>query len=144
MSRSLSSQRFSFVWVGFLCSSLLVLNPAPLFSEEQSAAKIPEEIVLQKTEAPKDELLKIEGEILEVEELKEPKGSAIYTVKDLATGKTLQLFADSYRSLIYMGGVSKPAGDILGGSKVTIIYRKSPDREMPEIAFAKVAGSHHS
>ena len=46
------------------------------------------------------ELLTIEGEILEVDELKEPAGSAIYLVKNFATGETLKLFADAYRSVV--------------------------------------------
>lgn len=87
---------------------------------------------------------KLVGEIMEVEELKEPKGGAIYTVKDLSSGSTLKLFADPYRSLIQMGGEKKQAGDVLGGSKVTIIYRKSNDRDIPEIIFAKVTSSYYS
>jgi len=87
---------------------------------------------------------KLEGEIMEVEELNKPKGSAIYTVKDLSSGSTLKLFVDPYRSLIQMGGTRKQAGDVLGGTKVTIIYRKSPDREIPEIIFAKVTSSYYS
>ena len=88
--------------------------------------------------------MRLNGEIMEVEELKEPKGSAIYTVKDLASGKMLKLFADPYRSLIQMGGAQKSAADVMGGSKVTIIYRKSPDRDIPEIVFAKVTSSYYS
>ncbi len=89
-------------------------------------------------------LTKLECEVMEVEELKEPKGGAVYTVKDLSSGSTLRLFADPYRSLIQIGGIKKQAGDVLGGSKVTIIYQKSPDRDIPEIVFAKVTSSYYS
>jgi len=89
-------------------------------------------------------LKRLEAEIMEVEELKEPKGSVIFTVKDLSSGATLRLFADPYTSLVQMGGSQKQAGDVLGGSKVTIIYRKSPDRDIPEIIFAKVTSSYYS
>ena len=87
-------------------------------------------------------LFKLNGEVLEVEELKEPLGSAIYTIKDLTSGTTVKLLADRYRSLIKIGDAAKPAGDILGGSKVTIIYQKSADQKLPEIVFAKVTNSY--
>ena len=89
-------------------------------------------------------LIKLDGEILEVEELKQPEGSAIYTVKDLSSGKTLRLFAHSYRTLVRMGTLSKTVGDVLGGSKVTIIYRNSPGKDVPEIIFVKVISSYYS
>lgn len=87
-------------------------------------------------------LLKLKGEVLEVEELKEPLGSAIYTIKDLSSGVTIKMLADKYRSLVKIGDAAKPAGDVLGGSKVTIIYQKSPNQELPEIVFAKVTNSY--
>lgn len=83
-------------------------------------------------------LFKLKGEVLEVEELKEPLGSAIYTIKDLSSGETVKLLADRYRSLIKINDAIKPAGDVLGGSKVIIIYQKSENQKMPEIVFAKV------
>ena len=85
----------------------------------------------------------IEAEIMEIEELKEPIGSAVYTVKDLASGKTLRFFVDPYVSLIQSGGQSVSAGDVVGGSKATIIYRESPERDVPEIVFAQISGSYY-
>ena len=87
-------------------------------------------------------LLQLKGEVLEVEELKEPLGSAIYTVKDLSSGATIKFLADKNRSLVKIGGVTKSTGDVLGGSKVTIIYQKSPTQNLPEIVFAKVTNSY--
>lgn len=86
-------------------------------------------------------LLKLNGEVLEVEELKEPLGSAIYTVKDLSSGATVKLLADKNRSLVKIGGVTQSAGDVLGGSKVVIIYQKTANQNLPEIVFAKVTNS---
>ncbi len=87
-------------------------------------------------------LLQLKGEVLEVEELKEPLGSAIYTIKDLSTGATLKFLADRSRSLVKIGNDTKSAGDVLGGSKVTIIYQKTPAPNLPEIVFAKVTNSY--
>lgn len=84
----------------------------------------------------------IKGEVLDVEELKEPLGSAIYTIKDLSTGDTVKLFADAHRSLVKMGDVTKSVGDVLGGSKVTIIYQKSSKQNLPEVVFVKVTNSY--
>lgn len=102
------------------------------FSEEATA------------EISSGKFFKLEGEIMEVEELREPRGAAIYTVKDLASGKTIKLFADPYRSLIQMGDEVKSAGDILGGSKATFIYRNTPDHDQPEVIFAKVTSSYYA
>lgn len=87
-------------------------------------------------------LLKLKGEVLEVEELKGPLGSAIYTIKDLSSGATIKLFADRYRSLVKINDAVKSAGDVMGGSKVTIIYQKSENQKLPEIVFAKVTNSY--
>ncbi len=112
--------------------SVLGFNFSTAFAEKKNAT------------VPSGMLKKLEAEIMEAEELKEPKGSVIFTVKDLSSGATLRLFADPYTSLIQMGGSQKEVGDVLGGSKVTIIYRKSPDRDIPEIIFAKVTSSYYS
>ncbi len=98
--------------------------------------------VLAQESANNPRLLQLKGEVLEVEELKEPLGSAIYTVKDLSSGATIKFLADKNRSLVKIGGVTKSTGDVLGGSKVTIIYQKSPDQNLPEIVFAKVTNSY--
>lgn len=95
-------------------------------------------------QTPSETLVKLEGEILEVEELREPIGSAIYTVKDLSSGRTLRLFAHPYRTLIQIGSLPTAVGNVLGGSKATIIYKRTPKRDIPEIVFAKVAGSFYS
>ena len=87
-------------------------------------------------------LSQLKGEVLEVEELKEPLGSAIYTVKDLASGATVKFLADKNRSLVKIGDEIKAAGDVLGGSKVTIIYQKTSSQTLPEIVFAKVTNSY--
>lgn len=87
-------------------------------------------------------LAQLKGEVLEVEELKEPLGSAIYTVKDLSSGATIKFLADKRRSLIKIGDEIKTAGDVLGGNKVTIIYQKTADTKIPEIIFAKVTNAY--
>ncbi len=115
-----------------IISTILMLNPRIIFAEKAVA------------QLTVGSLNKVECEIMEVEELKEPKGGVIYTVKDLSSGSTIKLFADPYRSLIQMGGTKKQAADIFGGSKVTIIYQKLPDRDIPEIIFAKVISSYYS
>ena len=94
--------------------------------------------------AQKSSLEKLDVEITEVEELKDPYGAAIYTVKDLGTGKVLRLFVDPRHSLIQLGGKVVAAGDALGGSKATIIYQKVPDKDMPEVVFARVSSSYYS
>ena len=116
--------------VAFLCAGLLS-NAYGIFAEAP-------------TQDFSQTLMKLDGEIVEVEELREPEGSAIYTVKDLATGKTLRLFAHSYRTLVRMGTTLKTVGDVLGGSKVTIIYRNFPGEDVPEIIFVKVTSSYYS
>ena len=115
---------------GLLCFGLF-LNPSPSFSEE----------VVQESA---NTLIQLNGEVLEVEELRDPEGAAIYTVKDLVSGKTVRLFADPYRSLIQMGDEIKSAADVLGGSKVTFIYRQVPDQDLPEVIFAKVTSSYYA
>ena len=84
----------------------------------------------------------IQGEILEVEELREPVGAAIYLVKDFASGQTIKLFADPYRALIRSGNETQTASSLLPGSKVTVIYQKSEERDIPEVVFVKVSGSY--
>ena len=115
---------------GTLCSTFFLSSPS-VFSEK----------AIQK---PSGTLTKFEGEVLEVEDLKEPKGGAIYTVKDLSSGRTIRLFADPYRTLVEMRGSTKSVGDVLGGNKVTIIYRKLPERDIPEVVFVKVTSSYYS
>ena len=118
------------ILAGFLIFALFS-NPLFSFSEETA-------------QPSSDTLNQLDGEVLEVEELRDPEGAAIYTVKDLASGKTVRLFADPYRSLIQMGDEIKSAGDILGGSKATFIYRQAPDQDLAEVIFAKVTSSYHS
>ena len=120
-----------FVTILFFISSLLFLNTHLAFS-------------VKPAEQPKGLFVRLDAEIMEVEELNEPRGSAIYTVKDLSSGKTLRLFVDPYRSLIQIGGKPKSAGDALGGSKATIIYQKLLDKDMPEVIFAQVTSSYYS
>lgn len=88
--------------------------------------------------------MKLEGEILDTEELKEPLGAAVFTVKDFSSGRTFRLFADPYRSLIQLAGSTVSAGDVTSGGKATIIYRKDPKREIPEIIFAKISGTYYA
>lgn len=117
---------------------LLVFLPAVIFL-------IPEAICSeQSAEQFSQELKKLEGEILEVEELKEPQGAAIYTVRDFASGTTRRFFAHPYRTAVQMGVETQQVTDVIGGSKATIIYRDSADRETPEIVFAKVASTYYS
>lgn len=112
--------------------SYLVFTSVSVFAEGQASPNI-----------QTDHFETVEAEIMEVEELKEPAGSAIFTVKDLASGKTLRFFADPYLSLIQSGGKTISAGDVLGGSKAAIIYRQSPERDTPEIIFAKINSSYY-
>ena len=115
--------------VGFVLS--LFVKPALIFGEE-AVPKISEPLV------------KLKAEVLETEELKEPKGAAIYTVKDLSSGETRRFFAHPYRTLVRMGNESKLVGDVLGGSKVTLIYHASPGDELPELVFVRVTSSYYS
>lgn len=119
-----------FLMIGFLSSAFFLKISMSLAAE-----------VMQKSS---EVLIKLEGEILEVEELKDPAGSAVYTVKDLSSGETLRLFVHPYRTLIQLGGSPTTAGNILGGSKAMIIYRHTPERDIPEIVFAKITGSFYS
>lgn len=96
------------------------------------------------TGTPGGKLLMLDAEILEVEELKEPLGNAIYTVKDLSSGLTLRLYADRHRSLIQMGDAVIAAADVLGGGKATIIYRQTGDGELPEVIFARVSNIYYT
>ena len=87
------------------------------------------------------ELLTMEGEILEVNELNEPAGSAVYSVRNFATGETLTLFADAYRTVIWSRERLKPVSEVLGGSKGTFLYQASSERPMPMLVFAKLSDS---
>lgn len=109
-----------------------IFHPVSVLAEE----KVPQSAQVSQFET-------VEVEIMEVEELKEPLGSAVFTVKDLASGQTLRFFADPYLSLIQSGNQTIAAGDVLGGSKATIIYQKSEKRDIPEIIFAQISGSYY-
>ena len=85
---------------------------------------------------------KLNGEIIDIEELKDPPGSAVYTVRDLSSGKVVRLFVNPYRSLIQMGGKIVAAGDPLGGSKAVFMFQQVSDREMPEVVFARVSSNY--
>ena len=117
---------------GLMLIICFVFHPVPVSAEEKTPAS-----------PGVSDFKTIEAEIMEVEELKEPMGSAVYTVKDLASGQTLRFFVDPYASLIQSGGQSVLAGDVVGGSKATIIYRQSQERNMPEIIFAQISGSYY-
>ena len=95
------------------------------------------------TQVATGEFKTVEVEILEVEEVKEPYGGAIYTTKNLISGETLRFFADPYLSLIQSGTEKINATDVLGGCKATIIYSESSDPELPEIIFAKISNSYY-
>lgn len=86
-------------------------------------------------------LFSVECEILEVNELKEPPGSAIYKVKVFDTGETMDLFADRDRTLIVAGTEVKKAPDVLGGTKATLIYGDAKEQDLPVIVFAKVVST---
>ena len=91
-----------------------------------------------------ENLLRMEAQIVEVELLKDPLGSAVYTVKNLSSGETVRLYADRYRTLVQVGGSPKKVADILGGEKATIVYRRPANTaEMPEIVFARVSESYY-
>ena len=121
-----------FVQLFFIFSVTTSFLTRPVLAEENAGAEI--EVAHFET---------VQAEIMEVEELKEPPRSAIFMVKDLVSGKTLRFFADPYLSLIQSGGETIQAIDVLGGSKATIIYRKSEKRDIPEIVFAKISGSYY-
>lgn len=93
------------------------------------------------TVQPSNHLSFVEGEIVEVNELKDPAGCAIYKVKIFETGETIELFADADRSLILAGNESKEAAEILDGTKATIIYGEIKKQDLPIIVFARVAST---
>ena len=119
-------------FIAILLAMTTIVQPVHIFAEEK----------VSQTPAISD-FKTIDVEIMEVEELKEPAGSAIYTAKDLISGRTLRFFVDPYVSLIQSGGQSVSAGDVTGGSKATIIYRESSERNMSEVVFAQVSGSYY-
>ena len=87
-------------------------------------------------------LVSVQGEILEVAARKVPEGSAILTVKDFASGKTLQLFADPHRVSVRAGTELKTVSDVLPGSKATIIYQEEAGKDMFDAVFIKISGSY--
>ena len=92
---------------------------------------------------PIGKLVKVEAEIIEVEELKEPLGAAIYTVKDLSSGATLRLFADPFKTLVQTGGETMGAADVFGGSKATILYRNEDGKDLPQVVFVKITATYY-
>ena len=102
------------------------------------------EEAVQPTVKSHESLIRMQGEVLEVAELTEPKGAAIYTVKDFESGETVKFFAHPYRSTVQIGNAVKSAADVLGGSKVSIIYQRSGNGDMPEVVFLKAASSYYS
>ena len=110
---------------------ILFLNASPSVAEDQTGKS-------------GDKLLKLEAEILEVEELKEPLGSAIYTVKDLSSNSIIQLYEDRYRTLVRIAGSQMAVADVFGGGKATIIYRDSGKGKLPEVVFARIANAYYA
>lgn len=88
------------------------------------------------------QLLVIEGEIAEVEELKEPKGSALFRVKDFVSGELREIFVDLYRTSIRIGNEAKTPHDVLPGSKATVIYEHSKETDRLEAISVKIRGSY--
>ena len=89
------------------------------------------------------QLKRLRAEILEVEELKEPLGSAIYTVKDIVSGTTIRLYASVYSTVVRSGNEVIEAGDVSGGSRAVIIYKRARDQELPEVVFAQIINSYY-
>lgn len=117
-----------------LLGLLLVVGvavPSLVFAEKAIEKKSPE-------------LKKLEGEILEVEELKTPQRAAIYTIRDLASGVKHRFFAHPYRTVIQIGDEPRAVTDVVSGSKIMIIYRDSTDSDTPEIVFGKVTVTFYS
>ena len=88
------------------------------------------------------DFIKLQGEILEAEELREPEGSAIYMVKDFSSGRTLKLFADPYRTSVQKGKDILSLSEVLPGSKVTLIYKKPASGQLPNVVYIKLIGSY--
>jgi hypothetical protein len=86
----------------------------------------------------------LEGEILDVEESKEPEGSAILVIRDDFSGKTQRFLADPYRSTIQVRGVIKSISDVLGGSKATMIYQDGRSGKAPEVVYLKVMDTYQT
>lgn len=121
---------FRVVWLVITIAHLSVSVPDVFAVPEQSNSE--------------GRLLRMEAQIVEVELLKNPLGSAVYTVKNLSSGETVQLYADRHRSLVQVGGLPKKVADLLGGEKATIVYRRPANNtEMAEIVFARVSESYY-
>ncbi len=110
---------------------LMIVCSSVVFSEDERPAAA----------QPKSHLFSVDGEILEVNELRDPPGCAIYKVKIFGTGETMDLFADRDRTLILAGTETKKAPDVLGGTKATLIYGDEKEQDLPVIIFAKLAST---
>ena len=121
----------------FIVRTLIVL--IYLFSFMSSTAQASDQLI---SESSDGQFLSVQGEIAELEELKDPPGSAIFRVKDFSTGRTLELFADSNRAAVHMAGETKTLHDILPGSKATIIYEYSKKTDRMEVVYVKIIGSY--
>jgi hypothetical protein len=91
-------------------------------------------------------LFAMQGEILEVEELKAPRGNAILTVKDLSSGETHRFLADSSRTVVQLGSALASVPDVLAGSKASFVYRKPAEgtETLPLITFLKASSSYYT
>ena len=126
-----------FALLSVACLMAFFLHLPHAFSEDEMETATEKPATVQ----PSNHLSAVEGEIVEVNELKDPPGCAIYKVRVYETGETMELFADRDRSLILAGGESKNAPDILGGAKATIIYGEIKEQDLPVIVFARVAST---
>ena len=124
-------REISFLILYGVCFLTVFLCPFRVFSADDAPATV----------QPSNHLSFVEGEIIEVNGLKDALGSAVYKIRIYETGETMELFADRDRSLILAGEEIKEAPDILGGAKATIIYGEIKERDLPVIVFARITST---
>ncbi len=90
------------------------------------------------TNGSESKFVSTQGEVLEIEDLRNPTDAAIYKVKDFSTGKVVDFFVDFHRVAVKMNGEARPTKEVYPGAKAFIIYRESSDQGKPEIVFMKV------
>lgn len=90
------------------------------------------------TNNSQSKFISTQGEVLEIEDLRDPADSAIYKVKDFTTGEVVNFFVDFHRVAVKMNGEARPTKEVYPGAKAFIIYQESSDQGKPQIVFMKV------
>ena len=91
--------------------------------------------------SPSSDFQVLRGEILEIKDLREPKGCMVFTVRDFISGEKFNLFADPYRVSVKISGETKPLSDVLAGSKITAVYQKSKTSKLPQVVSMKISST---